>query len=425
MVMPIAPPFVTMRTEIAGIPVARLAEQFGTPVFVYDAAWMLRRLEDLRRFDCVRYAMKACSNLAVLDLLRRHGAMVDCVSAGEVRRALRAGYPAQGDPPPIVYTADIFDRESLALVVEQKIHINCGSPDMIRQYGQLDPGREITLRINPGFGHGHHLKTNTGGERSKHGIWHEQLPECLEEAARFGLRVTGLHMHIGSGTDLEHLAQVCGAMEKAVLQAGPDIRSISGGGGLPIPYTPQQQYVDLEEYYRLWDSTRQRLQQALGHPIRLEIEPGRFLVAEAGYLITEIRAVKQQGNFTFYLVDAGFNNLARPILYGAYHPISICPADGEDVNRPEIEAIVGGPLCESGDIFTQQEGGLVTPRWLPKAQVGDWLIIERAGAYGFVMGSNYNSKPLAAEVLIHEGQARLIRRRQTFDDMIREEILPE
>jgi len=425
MAMPIAPPFVTMRTEIAGIPVARLAEQFGTPVFVYDAAWMLRRLEDLRRFDCVRYAMKACSNLAVLDLLRRHGAMVDCVSAGEVRRALRAGYPAQGDPPPIVYTADIFDRESLALVVEQKIHINCGSPDMIRQYGQLDPGREITLRINPGFGHGHHLKTNTGGERSKHGIWHEQLPECLEEAARFGLRVTGLHMHIGSGTDLEHLAQVCGAMEKAVLQAGPDIRSISGGGGLPIPYTPQQQYVDLEEYYRLWDSTRQRLQQALGHPIRLEIEPGRFLVAEAGYLITEIRAVKQQGNFTFYLVDAGFNNLARPILYGAYHPISICPADGEDVNRPEIEAIVGGPLCESGDIFTQQEGGLVTPRWLPKAQVGDWLIIERAGAYGFVMGSNYNSKPLAAEVLIHEGQARLIRRRQTFDDMIREEILPE
>ena len=425
MAMPIAPPFVTMRTEIAGIPVARLAEQFGTPVFVYDAAWMLRRLEDLRRFDCVRYAMKACSNLAVLDLLRRHGAMVDCVSAGEVRRALRAGYPAQGDPPPIVYTADIFDREALALVVEQKIHINCGSPDMIRQYGQLDPGREITLRINPGFGHGHHLKTNTGGERSKHGIWHEQLPECLEEAARFGLRVTGLHMHIGSGTDLEHLAQVCGAMEKAVLQAGPDIRSISGGGGLPIPYTPQQQYVDLEEYYRLWDSTRQRLQQALGHPIRLEIEPGRFLVAEAGYLITEIRAVKQQGNFTFYLVDAGFNNLARPILYGAYHPISICPADGEDVNRPEIEAIVGGPLCESGDIFTQQEGGLVTPRWLPKAQVGDWLIIERAGAYGFVMGSNYNSKPLAAEVLIHEGQARLIRRRQTFDDMIREEILPE
>lgn len=421
MAKPICPPFGTLRTEIAGIPVAQLAEQFGTPVFVYDAAWILRRLEDLRRFDCVRYAMKACSNLAVLDLLRRHGALVDCVSAGEVRRALRAGYPPVGDPPPIVYTADIFDRESLGLVVEQNIHVNCGSPDMIRQYGAVAPGREITLRINPGFGHGHHLKTNTGGERSKHGIWHEQLGQCLEEAARFGLRVTGLHMHIGSGTDLEHLAQVCEAMEKAVLKVGGAIRSISGGGGLPIPYTPEQQYVDLDEYYRLWDAARQRLQQALGHPIRLEIEPGRFLAAEAGYLVSEIRAVKQQGGFTFYLVDAGFNNLARPILYGAYHPISICPANG-DLARPEIEAIVGGPLCESGDIFTQQEGGVVTPRRLPKAQVGDWLILERAGAYGFVMGSNYNSKPLAAEVLIQGGQARLVRRRQTFDDLIREEI---
>ncbi|MCS7305614.1 MAG: diaminopimelate decarboxylase [Thermoguttaceae bacterium] len=422
--MLIRPPFALLRTEIAGIPVVQLVQQFGTPVFVYDAAWIVRRLEDLRHFDCVRYAMKACSNLAVLNLLRRHGALVDCVSAGEVRRALYVGYPAQGDPPPIVYTADIFDRESLQLVVEQGIHVNCGSPDMIRQYGQLAPGREITLRINPGFGHGHHLKTNTGGERSKHGIWHEQLGECLKEATQFGLRVTGLHMHIGSGTDLQHLAQVCGAMEKAVLKAGPGIRMISAGGGLPIPYSPEQQYVDLDEYYRLWDNTRQRLQQALGHPIRLEIEPGRFLVAEAGYLISEIRAVKQQGPFTFYLVDAGFNNLARPILYGAYHPISICPADG-DTNRPEIDAIVGGPLCESGDIFTQQEGGFVVTRRLPKAQVGDWLILERVGAYGFVMGSNYNSKPFAPEVLIQHGQARLVRRRQTFEDLIREEISPE
>lgn len=422
--MPIRPPFVRLRTEIAGIPVAQLAEQFGTPLFVYDGSWMLRRLGDLHRFDCVRYAMKACSNLAVLDLLRRHGALVDCVSAGEVRRALHVGYPAQGDPPPIVYTADIFDRESLALVVQEGIHVNCGSPDMIRQYGAVAPGREITLRINPGFGHGHHLKTNTGGERSKHGIWYEQLAACLEEAAEFGLRVTGLHMHIGSGTDLEHLAQVCGAMEKAVLKAGPTIRSISGGGGLPIPYRPEEQYVDLDEYYRLWDRTRQRLQEALGHPIRLEIEPGRFIVAEAGYLLSEIRAVKQQGQFTFYLVDAGFNNLARPILYGAYHPISICPAEG-DLDRPDIEAIVGGPLCESGDIFTQQEGGFVVPRRLPKAKVGDWLILERAGAYGFVMGSNYNSKPLAAEVLIQDGQARLVRRRQTFEDLIREEIFPK
>ncbi len=140
----------------------------------------------------------------------------------------------------------------------------------------------------------------------------------------------------------------------------------------------------------------------------MEIEPGRYLVAESGSLVTQVRAVKKQGDNLFYLVDAGFNNLARPILYGAYHPISVVPADG-DAHRPMVEAVVGGPLCESGDIFTQEEGGFVAKRRLPQAAVGDYLVIERAGAYGFVMGSNYNSKPLAAEALVVDGHAHLIR----------------
>ncbi len=169
---------------------------------------------------------------------------------------------------------------------------------------------------------------------------------------------------------------------------------------------------------------RKRLQDRFGHPLRLEIEPGRYLVAECGYLVAEIRAVKQQDDNTFYLLDAGFNNLARPILYGAYHPMSVVPADG-NTDRPEREVIVGGPLCESGDIFTQEEGGFVSTRRLPEARVGDLLVIECAGAYGFVMGSNYNSKPLAAEVLIDGGRPHLIRRRQSFDDLIALEITPE
>ncbi len=421
--MPTPPPFVTLRTDVAGIPVRELAERFGTPTFVYDAAMMLRRLDDLRAFDHVRYAQKACSNLAVVDLLRRHGALVDAVSAGEVRRALAAGYSPQGSPPPLVYTADIFDRESLELVLEQGIHVNCGSPDMIDQYGSRAPGRDITLRLNPGFGHGHSRKTNTGGERSKHGIWHEQLHDCLVDAEHYGLTVTGLHMHIGSGTDLEHLSQICEAMEKAARQVGRSVRSISAGGGLPIPYQPHEQYVDLDAYFRLWDATRKRLEEEFGHAVSLEIEPGRYLVAEAGCLVTEVRAVKRQGGSTFYLVDAGFNNLARPILYGSHHPISAAPADG-DTNRPEIDVVVGGPLCESGDIFTQEEGGVVATRRLPVVGVGDWLVIERAGAYGFVMGSNYNSKPLAAEVLVEDGRANLVRRRQTFEDLVRGEVVP-
>jgi diaminopimelate decarboxylase len=421
--MPTLPTFATSRTEIAAVRVGDLARQFGTPTFVYDAATILSRLADLAAFDQVRYAQKACSNLAVLDLIRRHGALVDVVSAGEIRRAIAAGYSAQGSPPPIVYTADIFDAEALQLCVEDRVHVNCGSPDMIDQFGTRAPGREITLRINPGFGHGHSQKTNTGGKQAKHGIWHEQLADCLARAPRYRLSVTGLHVHIGSGTDLEHLSKICGAMEHAAGQVGSALTSISAGGGLPVVYREGDDYVDLDAYYALWDATRRRLQEQFGHPIRLEIEPGRYLVAESGYLVTEIRAIKQQAENTFYLVDAGFNNLARPILYGAYHPMSIVPAD-DDTNRPEQEVIVGGPLCESGDIFTQQEGGFVVTRRLPEAKVGELLVIECAGAYGFVMSSNYNSKPLAAEVLIQDGQAHLVRRRQTFEDLIRGETIP-
>jgi diaminopimelate decarboxylase len=313
---------------------------------------------------------------------------------------------------------------------------------MIDQYGSRAPGREITLRINPGFGHGHSQKTNTGGDHSKHGIWHQQLTECLVNAEDYGLSVTGLHMHIGSGTDLEHLSQVCAAMEKAACEVGRNLRSISAGGGLPTPYREGESYVDLDAYFQLWDAARKRLQQRFGHAIRLEIEPGRYLVAESGYLIAEIRAVKRQAQNLFYLLDAGFNNLARPILYGAYHPMSVAPAAAgtphaprEDARhaerdeytpavRQEVDAIVGGPLCESGDIFTQEQDGFVASRRLPAAVVGDFLVIECAGAYGFVMGSNYNSKPLAAEVLVRDGRADLIRRRQTFEEMIAGETIP-
>jgi diaminopimelate decarboxylase len=418
------PSFPTIRTEIAGVPVRDLARQFGTPSYVYDAAKIVVRINDLRQFDDIRYAQKACSNLAILDLVRQQGVLVDAVSAGEVRRALAAGYKPHGSPPPLVYTADIFDRESLDLVVELGLHVNCGSSDMIDQLGERAPGSRITLRINPGFGHGHSQKTNTGGEQSKHGIWHEELTDCLRRADRHGLEISGLHMHIGSGTDLEHLRHVCEAMDRVAREVGRSITTISAGGGLPVPYREGQSYVDLGAYFQLWDQVRRRLADAFGHAVTLEIEPGRYLVAEAGYLVTEIRAIKRMGGNTFYLVDAGFNNLARPILYGAYHPMSIVPADGSGAERPLHDVVVGGPLCESGDIFTQEEGGFVSTRKLPAAQVGELLVMEVAGAYGFVMGSNYNSKPLAAEILISGGAPQLVRARQTFDDLIRGENIP-
>ena len=443
---PEMPIFCNCRTEFGGVSLTQIAEQFGTPTFVYDAAVIKKRITDLQKFDVVRYAQKACSNLAILQLVREQGCYVDSVSANEIRRALAAGFTIDATSSdakksaatPIVYTADIFDRDALDLVLEKNVHVNCGSVDMIRQYGEALQNskysgnrREITLRINPGFGHGHSQKTNTGGPQSKHGIWHEQLDECIALAAKLGLAITGLHMHIGSGTDLEHLAQCCDVMEGFALQVGPTINNISTGGGLPVPYNAEESYADVDKYFSLWDTVRNNLVSQFGHPVTLETEPGRYLIAESCLLLSEIRAVKTQGDNTFYLLDAGFNNLARPIMYGSHHPISIVPrkpksdvsitANGSH-NLPERDVIVGGPLCESGDIFTQEEGGFVSHRKLPEAEVGDYTAIEITGAYGAAMGSNYNSKSLAAEVLIDQDKVRLIRRRQSFEHMIANEI---
>jgi diaminopimelate decarboxylase len=419
-----------IRHTIAEASVRHLAETFGTPLYVYDAEMIRRRCRDLAAWDTVRFAQKACSNLAVLNLVRQEGVMVDAVSTGEIQRALAAGYAAHasreaaadGLPPvhPIVYTADIFDRESLDAVARLGIHVNCGSSDMIEQLAERVPGANITLRVNPGFGHGHSQKTNTGGEGSKHGIWHEEIPEVLRRAEWAGLAVSGLHMHIGSGTDLAHLAEVAEALERVAVEIGRSLTMISAGGGLPVPYKPGEEHADLSGYFTLWDATRKRLEDRFGHRIRLEIEPGRYLTAEAGSLVTEVRAVKHQGTRKYILVDAGFNTLARPVLYGSYHPMSLAPASG-DVGRETEEVAVGGPLCESGDIFTQADGGFVATRSLPRAAVGDYVVIEIAGAYGFVMASNYNSKPLPAEVLVDGGQPRLVRARQTPDDLLRGE----
>lgn len=415
--------FPTLRRDVAGIPVAELAARFGTPTYVYDQATIDAKIEALRQFDVIRYAQKACNNIAILDRMRRKGVLVDAVTSGEVQRAMRAGFQPQGDPHPIVYTSDLLDRAGAEIVKRLGLHVNCGSPDMIRQMGELIPGANITLRINPGFGHGHSQKTNTGGPQSKHGIWHENLDESLLMADRCGVMITGIHMHIGSGTDLEHLAQVSGAMEQIVERVGRSVTMISAGGGLPVPYRDGQTYVDIDQYFKLWDASRKRLESKFDHPIRLEIEPGRFLVAESGFLISEIRSIKKMGENLFYLLDAGFNDLARPILYGAYHPISLVRRDGSSPSQ-EADVVVAGPLCESGDIFTQEEGGFVSKRRLPVAEVGDYLVLEVAGAYGFVMSSNYNGRFRAEEVLVENGKAHSIRKRETFEDLVRGESIP-
>ena len=397
----------------------QLALQFGTPLWVYDAATIRSQIERLKSFDIIRFAQKACSNLHILRLMREQGVKVDAVSQGELLRALAAGYSCREDESEIVFTADLLDRATLETVVEHGIPVNAGSIDMLRQLGEVAPGHPVWLRINPGFGHGHSNKTNTGGEHSKHGIWHSDLHAALDVIRERGLRLVGLHMHIGSGVDYGHLAQVGEAMlglVRLVKDAGHDLSGISAGGGLSIPYRDGDPEVDTAHYFQLWDNARKAAEAVVGHSLHLEIEPGRYLVAQAGCLLSEVRATKDAGRNHFVLVDAGFNELMRPSMYGSYHGISLLA--GDVASREVIDTVVAGPLCESGDVFTQGDGGVVIPRALPRAQVGDLLLIHDTGAYGASMSSNYNSRPLIAEVLLEGADARLIRRRQRVEELL-------
>lgn len=396
-----------------------LADQFGTPLWAYDAATIRQRIAQVSNFETIRFAQKACSNIHILKLMREEGVKVDAVSRGEILRALAAGYVAGGEPSEIVFTADLFDAATLDCVVEHGVPVNAGSIDMLHQLGARSPGHAVWLRINPGFGHGHSNKTNTGGEHSKHGIWHTDLPAALDAIKQHGLKLVGLHMHIGSGVDYSHLQEVCGAMVNLVRTAhaaGHDLHAISAGGGLSIPYRSGDPVVDTQHYHGLWDAARQQAEAIVGHKLGLEIEPGRFLVAESGVLLGQVRATKNAGNNHFVLVDTGFNELMRPSMYGSYHAMSVLRRDG--TQAAERPSVVAGPLCESGDVFTQGDGGVVLPRDLPAAQVGDLLVIHDTGAYGASMSSNYNTRPLIAEVLVDGGQARLIRRRQTVDELL-------
>ncbi|MGI4814278.1 MAG: diaminopimelate decarboxylase [Janthinobacterium lividum] len=389
--------------------------QSGTPLWLYDADIVRRQIAGLRQFDVIRYAQKACSNIHILKLMRDEGVAIDAVSLGELERALAADFK----PEQIVFTADLIDRPTLAAVMELGIAVNAGSLDMLERVGRAAPGHNVWLRVNPGFGQGHSNKTNTGGEHSKHGLWLSDLPVALEVVRRTGLKLVGLHMHIGSGVDYAHLSRVCGAMVDTVKMLDHDIRAVSAGGGLSIPYEKVDPEIDANHYFSMWDAARREIEAHLGHAVTLEIEPGRYLVGQAGVLVSEIHSVKKTPSHLFALVDAGFNDLMRPSFYGSYHDISLIRSDGSPAPTDDmVEVAIGGPLCEAGDVFTVDADGTIRSRTLPRPRVGDLLLFHDVGAYGAAMSSNYNSRPLSPEILVDRGELKLVRRRQTMADLL-------
>ena len=410
-----------MGSKSLPIPAERLvalAREHGTPLFVYDAATIRARCAELaQRFEVVRYAQKANSNLAILAEVRAAGCQVDAVSAGELGRARAAGFA----PEEIVFSADLFDRAALEALARTPVRVNLGSPDMLAQYAELGLAREVTLRVNPGFGAGHGARVTTGGEHSKHGIWHADLQAVVAQARTLGLEVTGLHVHVGSGASVEGLVRAAEAMRELAPRVGPSLAMISAGGGLPVPYRPGEARPDLDHLARAWGAVRSELESRLDRPIALEVEPGRYLVAEAGLLVTEVRATKRSGSTDFVLVDAGFHNLPRPVLYGAYHEVSLL---GREPDEPNVPQVVAGPLCESSDVFFQDVDGRIEPRFLPRMRVGDFLCVHDAGAYAASMASSYNGQPLAAEVLLMGWETRLVARRQEAGELWCREPLP-
>jgi diaminopimelate decarboxylase len=423
----------TDRYALDHLPLSRIADQIGTPFFLNDAARLrdalarLRALTDDPRLGC-RYAVKANPARKVLEMVAEAGLWIDAVSGNEVLRALRAGFPAGNEPPVIMLTTDVFRDNALTAVLEHGVLPNVGSPGLIAELRGAGYRGPIALRVNPGFGHGHVQACDTGGPSSKHGVWHEEVSPAKELAAQARLPIVALHAHVGTGADMRefdtNMKKLVGFFAE-ILPEFPDAHTVNIGGGIPHPYRPERPAYDLEAWFRpVLREAVGVLARAAGRPIRVEIEPGRYPVAGMALLVCRVKDVKRtranaKGNgHTFVMVDAGFNDLVRPAMYGSYHHISIV---GAGAGRPPEPLVVAGPLCESGDVFTRDERELLDPRPLPRPEPGDLLVLHDAGAYGAAMSSNYVSLGRAPQVLWDGGRATLIARREALEDLVRTE----
>jgi len=389
-----------------------LAEKFGTPLFVYDEGRIRSQARGLKKafsHPKVRllYSCKANSNLAVLKALREEGLGLDAVSPGEIFLGLKAGFK----PRDILFTGNNVTDEEMRFALSKGVGINVDSLPQLERFGKLRPGGEVSVRINPDVGEGHHDHVITGGPESKFGIWMDQVTEIKRIARKHDLRIIGLHQHIGSGV-ME--AEVFLDAMEVLLQVAPgfeDLEFLDFGGGLGVPYAPGQRPLDVRSLGRMLSQRFLRFCEKYGRTLTLVLEPGRYFVAEAGVLLTRVNTIKATPEHTFVGTDSGFNHLIRHSLYGAHHEI----LNASRVKGAREFAAVCGNVCESGDLFTHG-------REITRFAEGNLAAILNAGAYGFSMSMEYNSRPRPAEVLVHHGKARLIRKRETLNGLLRNQI---
>jgi diaminopimelate decarboxylase len=417
---------------LAAVDLEAIARRVGTPFYLYDAATLRRRIADVKAIapgDGVqaRYAMKACSLRRVLQEMRDAGVWIDAVSGNEVLRAHAAGFPTGAQPPVVLLTADVFRDNALAVVLEHHVLPNIGSPAMLETLQRAGYRGPVGVRVNPGFGHGHVQATDTGGPSSKHGIWADDLHAVRRAAERAGLPITLLHAHVGSGPQIDEFTANMGRLEHFLadwVTDFPTLEAVNMGGGIPHPYRPEAPTIDLAPVGRALAEARRRLSERAGRPLRVEIEPGRYLVAPSAVLVARVTDVKatttndKGPGHTFVMVDAGFTDLVRPAMYGSYHHITV---HGAGAGAPTEPLVVAGPLCESGDVFTRDDRELLVPRSLPRPHVGDLLVLHDTGAYGLQMSSHYNSLGRVPQVWLDDGRLHLAARRESLDDIVRAE----
>jgi len=425
------------------VDLARVAEKFTTPTYVYSAGTILDHYMRLRAAlgsidHLICYAVKANSNRAILKLLVDAGAGFDIVSGGELFRVVAAG----GDPTKCTFAGVGKSREEIEYALEQRVYsLNVESKPELEQIDRIARAKHlrapIALRVNPDVDPHTHQYISTGSRENKFGIAFDHVAAVYERAAAMrNIEIVGVQMHIGSQiTEAEPFASAIGKVAPLVrdLRSKYGIKFFSIGGGMGIIYRRALEsgagkwwhgHGGESSAFSVADYADVIVPPLRELGIRILIEPGRFLVGNAGVLLTRVRYIKQTGSKKFVIVDAGMNDLIRPALYHSYHEIVPCRASVSDADpsksmstskRERIDIV--GPVCESGDFFALE-------REMPELHEGDLLAIMSAGAYGFVMASNYNSRPLAAEVLVRGDKFTVIRKRQTWEDLVSGEAEP-
>lgn len=407
-----------------------LAQRFGTPLYVYNENLLRQRCRDLLSLSDhpgfrVNYSAKANTNPALLAIIREEGCVVDAMSPGELHMTLLAGFPAKD----ILYVCNNVSAAELQNAVDQDVLVSVDSLSQLDLYGQVNPGGRVMLRFNPGIGSGHHEKVITAGKGTKFGVDPECLPEVLEILVKHNLHLVGINQHIGSLfmnaqgylAAMEVLLNIAVAIHT---DFGPksELEIIDFGGGFGIPYQKYENQVrlDLQELGQLLNAKIHAWSAQHAYTGKFYIEPGRYISAECGLVLGTVHATKYNGSDRYVGTDLGFNVLVRPAMYDAFHDIEIYrphyqpptenPSD-RSLEECREQTLVGN-ICESGDILAKK-------RLLPLIHEGDVVAALDAGAYGFVMSSSYNHRFRPAEVLIQaDGSARLIRRRETINDLM-------